>query len=130
MNRLRRTVTTAVTGVARALAITGCSSSPSHGDGSGSGPSQQASATKKIAVTVKGDQVTPSAEPITIAVGQKVELDVTADRAGELHVHSSPEHQFEFKPGRSTFSFTLDQPGSVVVEEHVSGALVLKILVR
>jgi hypothetical protein len=115
-----------------AAAVTGCSTSSGSEDQStsASGSSQSASATKKVAVTVKGDRVTPTAEPITISVGQTVELDVTSDRDGELHVHSSPEHELAFKPGRSTFRFRLDQPGSVIVEEHVSDSLVLKILVR
>jgi plastocyanin len=137
MTPLRRTPLPAVgarlvAGVVAAVlvaAISGCSTSKGASDHStsASGSSTQ---TKNIDVTVKGDKVTPAAEPVTVAVGEKVELHVTSDRDGELHVHSSPEHEFEFKPGSSTFSFTLDQPGSVVVEEHVSDSLVLKLLVQ
>jgi plastocyanin len=126
---LGRALAAAVAGVALAATVTGCSTASGSSDSS-SRASAQAHTTKRIAVTVKGDQVTPAAEPITISVGQKVELDVTSDRDGVLHVHSSPEHEFDFKPGKSTFSFTLDQPGTVIVEEHVTDALVLKILVR
>ena len=131
MSRLRRTITAAMTVAALAVAVTGCSTSSGSSDHSTSASGQSGSkSTKKIAVTVDGDTVTPAAEPVTISVGQPVELDVTSDRDGELHVHSSPEHEFEFKPGKSTFRFTLDQPGTVDVEEHVSDALVLKILVK
>ena len=131
MSRLRRAITVAAAVAALTVAVTGCSTGSGSSDTStsASGPSGSKS-TRKIAVTVNGDKVTPAAEPLTISVGQPVELDVTSDRDGELHVHSSPEHEFAFKPGRSTFRFTLDQPGTVVVEEHVSDALVLKILVR
>jgi len=135
MSRLRRTITAAATvatlAVAPAVALVGCSPSSGSSDHSTSASGESGSkATKKIAVTVNGDTVTPAAEPVTVAVGQPVELDVTSDRDGELHVHSSPEHEFEFKPGKSSFRFTLDQPGTVVVEEHVTDALVLKILVK
>jgi plastocyanin len=125
-------VAAGATAAVLAVAVTGCSTSAgaSDSDTSASGASQGAAQTRKVTVTVKGNDVTPTAEPITISVGQTVELDVTADRSGELHVHSSPTHEFEFKPGKSTFRFTLNQPGAVIVEEHVSDALVLKILVR
>jgi plastocyanin len=127
----RRTVT-AVVAAALALATGGCSTSSGAADHntSASGSSQEASHTKKIAVTVHGNDITPNAEAVTVSVGETVELEVTADRAGELHVHSSPQHEFEFKPGKSRFRFHLNQPGAVEVEEHVSDALVLKILVQ
>ena len=85
---------------------------------------------KTVDVTIKGDTVSPQAEQLQVGVGDKITLQVTSDRDGEIHVHSSPEHEFEVKPGRNTFSFTLDQPGQVDVEEHESDTLVLRITAR
>jgi plastocyanin len=114
-----------------ALSAAGCGgSSPDNSSGQSSSSGSSSSATTKVDVTVKGDSVTPAAKAMTIAVGDTVELDVEADRSGELHVHSTPEHEFEFDAGTSTFKFTLDQPGTVDVEEHVSESLVLRILVK
>lgn len=129
MTSIRRTASALVAAAALVVAVTGCSTGSGSSDHSSSASGSSSSQTKKVAVTVKGSTVSPTAEPITVSVGQPVELDVTADRAGELHVHSSPEHEFPFQPGKSTFRFTLNQPGTVIVEEHVSGDLVLKILV-
>ena len=130
MTPLLRTLTAGAAAAALTVAAAGCSPSSGSSDHNASASGSSASQTKKVAVTVMGNDVTPSAKPMTISVGQPVELDVTADRAGQLHVHSSPEHEFSFQPGTSTFRFTLNQPGTVIVEEHESGDLVLKILVK
>jgi len=79
---------------------------------------------------VAGDKVTPVAEQIDLAVGEPLTLTVTSDRAGELHVHSDPEHEFEFSSGTQKYKITLQTPGSVDIEEHESDALVARVLVR
>jgi len=84
----------------------------------------------RVPVTIKGDTVTPQSKQLDVSVGQPIVLDVTSNRNGELHVHSSPEHEFEVAPGHSTYQFTLKQPGVVDVEEHVSEDLVLRITVK
>ena len=38
--------------------------------------------------------LTPNGTKIDVAVDQKIELGVTADAPGEIHVHSSPEQEF------------------------------------
>ena len=63
-------------------------------------------------------------------LGERLTITVEADRAGELHVHSEPEHTFAFGPGTKTFQLRIDTPGSVDVEEHESDALVARLLVR
>src|ERR671921_229522 len=65
-----------------------------------------------------------------VAVGQRLTITVQSNRAGELHVHSDPEHTFEFGAGTETFRLTVDTPGSVDIEEHESDALVARLLVR
>ncbi len=131
----RRTLA-ALTAVA-ALGLAGCGGSSSGSSDAGKPPSPatkasalntQAAAT--IEVTIKGNNIAPVAEPLTIGVGQTVSIDVTSDRAGTLHVHSSPEHEYNFNPGSSHYEFTLDQPGQVDIEEHVSNTLIARVTVQ
>jgi hypothetical protein len=51
-------------------------------------------------------------------------VTVDSDRAGELHVHSSPEQVLAFPAGRSTQDLVIDAPGSVQVEDHESEVVV------
>jgi plastocyanin len=81
-------------------------------------------------VTIEGGSVTPVAQSVEVEVGETVTLEVTSDRAGELHVHSTPEQYKQFEQGRSTISMVFDKPGAVDVEEHESHALVLRVLVQ
>jgi hypothetical protein len=81
-------------------------------------------------VTIKGGSVTPVAQSVEAGVGEKVTLEITSDRAGELHVHATPEQYQQFDQGRSTVEMVFDKPGAVDVEEHESGALVLRVLVQ
>jgi hypothetical protein len=83
-----------------------------------------------VEVTVSGDQVSPNAEVVELEVGERLTLDITSDRPGELHVHTSPDQYIDFGAGRSTKSFSVERPGSVEVEEHDSGAQVLRLLVQ
>lgn len=89
-----------------------------------------AKADSQIDVTIEGDKVTPVAQAVQLEVGQTLQINVTSDRSGELHVHSSPEQEFEFEAGTSQFQVTLDKPGSVDIEEHVSDALIVRVLVQ
>ena len=106
---------------ASAVVLVACGS----GDSQGGSPGPE-----RVSVTIKGDSVTPHAKPIEASVGQPIVLDVTSDRAAELHVHSSPEHEFEVAPGHNSYRFTLEQPGVVDVEEHQTEDLVLRITVK
>jgi type IV pilus biogenesis protein CpaD/CtpE len=116
------------------LLLAGCGGE----DASGSTPTDTASqsdqatakADTQIDVTIKGEDVTPVAQAVQLEVGQTLQINLTSDRSGELHVHSSPEQSFEFEAGTSQFRVTLDKPGSVDIEEHVSDALVVRVLVQ
>jgi hypothetical protein len=55
---------------------------------------------------------------LEVKAGEPVELVVKADEPGELHVHSTPEQEFEYGAGTTTLELTLDQPGVVDVEAH------------
>lgn len=104
-----------------ALTLTSACGGDDGGDaGSASGGNSQTSeAPKTIAVTINGNQVTPNGDRIEVDAGQDVELDVTADAPGEIHLHSTPEQELEYEEGKSTLTITnLDQPGTVDVEVH------------
>jgi hypothetical protein len=141
---LRRTLI--VLAASAALALSGCggdepdagaSASPEHSDHADQSDSPSPSksdgpveAAATVDVTIEGDEVTPVAQAVQIGVGETVLLNVTSDRSGELHVHSSPEQELEFEAGTTELEVTLDQPGSVDIEEHESDMLVVRVLVK
>ncbi len=72
-----------------------------------------------IDVTFEGDTVTPNGERFEVGTGQPIELDITADAPGEIHVHSDPEQTLAYDEGTSTVEIEpIDQPGVVDVESH------------
>jgi hypothetical protein len=106
------------------LALTACGG----GSSSSAGGDQQ---TKQIAITIKGDSVTPNGQEYDVSVGQRVEFDVTADKPGEIHVHSSPEQEFEYDAGSSTIELKpIQAPGVVTVESHTLEKTILKLKVQ
>jgi hypothetical protein len=109
---MRRLVSTAAFLLVVALAVTGCGSK----DRTASGPLP----TKVIDVTFTGSTTDPSGQVVDVAVGQRIELRVTADAPGEIHVHSSPtEQEFQYDKGSSTIEVKpIPAPGRVVVESH------------
>jgi ABC-type glycerol-3-phosphate transport system substrate-binding protein len=108
---MRRLVTTAALLLVAALALTACGSKTQS-----AGPQ----ATKVIDITINGSSTSPSGETIDVAVRQRIELRVTADAPGEIHVHSSPEEQeFEYDKGSSTLEVKpIQTPGRIPVESH------------
>lgn len=93
-------------------------------------PTSLAVAGPVVEVTIDGDTVIPKGDRIDAKVGQPVTFIVTSDRAGGLHVHSSPEQSPEFEKGTTTIEVTVDKPGIVEVEEHESDALIVQLEVR
>jgi len=84
-----------------------------------------------VDVTIEGGEVTPTNAQLRAAVGQPIVIRVDSDTADELHVHSTPEHNFDIGvgPGQS-FQFTVDMPGRVDVELHQLHKTVATIQVR
>ena len=113
-----------------ALGLTAC------GDGGDADPpaSTPTSSTDgdSVAVTVTrdGDTFTPNGERIELGVGQTLVLTVTADEAGEFHVHSTPEQEIAYGEGTSEHEITIDRPGVVEVENHDPVVVVLQLEVR
>jgi len=86
---------------------------------------------KVVQVTFDGDSVTPNGDRIEVAVGQDVVLDVTADAAGEIHVHSDPEQEFEYPAGDSEQTIEgIDKPGTIDVESHTLDKVIVQLEVR
>jgi hypothetical protein len=93
-------------------------------------PSSEAPAGPTLELTVSGDTIDPANQQIDAKAGDTLVVEITSDRAGELHVHSSPEQQLEFKPGNTRLEIELKQPGQVDIEEHESDTLVARVLVK
>jgi hypothetical protein len=82
-----------------------------------------------VAITIKGDTVNPNGEQVKVPLGEPVILAITADRVGELHVHSSPEEEVPFKRGKTEAELTFKRPGVVEVEDHDSGKVIVELQV-
>jgi uncharacterized lipoprotein YehR (DUF1307 family) len=108
-----------------ALALAGCGS-----DSGGSGTTKGSGGTQTIDITFKGDTVTPAGKSVKVKAGDPLKLHITADKAGEIHVHSSPEQHIEYGAGTTDKTLTLDQPGVVDVESHSLDKLILQVQVR
>jgi hypothetical protein len=124
---MRRLVTALAVVLLSALTLTACG-----GGGSSSGSGGSNLPVKKIAITFKGSDVTPNGTDIDVKVGQPLEFDVTADKPGEIHVHSSPQEQeFEYKAGSSHFEVkAVPAPTQVVVESHTLGKTLFTLVAR
>ena len=107
-----------------ALTVSGCGGDSSPSAGSSTRP-------KVIDVTFSGDSVSPSGERVQVSVDQPVELKVTADAPGEIHVHSSPEQELSYDKGTSTVDLKpIDKPGIVEVESHTLDKTIVQLEVR
>jgi hypothetical protein len=131
---MRRTVAS-VAAVSCLFLAAGCGgndagSTSSPGTGSGSATSKAGGAATTIDVTFKGGSVTPNGERVEASVGKPIELVVTADEPGEIHVHSSPEQQLPYGEGTTTLRFTIEQPGVVDVESHALEKTIVQLEVR
>jgi hypothetical protein len=119
---MRRTLASLAVVLCALTLTTSCGGDEGNGgnaDTASDSATPQAGEPKVIPVTIEGDNVTPNGERIEIDAGQDVELDVTADAPGEIHVHSTPEQELEYEEGKSTLTITgLEQPGTVDVEVH------------
>lgn len=107
------------------------SSEPTGEDPASTSPSPQVQdEATTVDVIVKGDTITPNGDRIDLAVGETMQLNVSADRAGELHVHSRPEQTLTYPEGASTLRLKISHPGVVEVEDHETGHVVMQLEVR
>lgn len=104
-----------------ALLGAGCGGTKSgSGSASSSVTSQQQSPPGLVVdVTISKGTLTPANAEWQAKVGQPIEFRVNSDADDELHVHSTPDHEFTVEPKQGqTFQFTVDVPGQVEVELH------------
>ena len=140
--RRSRAATAATAAIAVAvLALSGCASADdsqpedsatatSTGSSSSDPSSDSSPSGVVVDVTFKGDSVTPNGERIDAKVGEPITLNIDADAAGELHVHSTPEQEIAYDAGTSTHQVTIDQPGIVDIESHNLEKVVVQVEVR
>jgi hypothetical protein len=120
---MRRTVAGLAVLLCALPALTACGGSDS--------PEETDTGPKVIEVTIEGESVTPNGERVEVAVGQQVDLEVTADAPGEIHVHSSPEQELEYEAGTHTVTIEgIDKPGTVDVESHNLDKVIVQLEVR
>jgi hypothetical protein len=99
--------------------------------GGDSGSSGRNLPTKIIDITFNGSNVTPNGERVPVALGQRIELDVTADKPGQIHVHSDPEQELNYDQGSSTIQVTpIKTPGVVTVESHALDKVIVQLQVQ
>ena len=82
-----------------------------------------------VVVTIEGDRIEPNGASIKADLDEPVVLSITSDRAGELHVHSTPEQFVEFRKGSGEYELTFEQPGVVEVEDHDTGFVIAQLQV-
>lgn len=80
-----------------------------------------------IEIEIEGGNISPKGDRVEVDTGKAITLKIDSDRAGELHVHSTPEQELSFKKGTSTVELTVETPGIIDVEEHETGVVVLQL---
>lgn len=114
----------AVLAAAALLALTGCSS-----DGDDAPPAGDGEPTT-IQLTITDEEISPMGERINVEAGEPITVEITADREGSLHVHSTPEHNLDFVDGTVSHEITIDQPGIFEVELHDPDTLLVQLQVN
>ena len=119
--------------------LSGCASGDSTPDQAASPDSSSPSAaasspapdTLSIPIRFRDGQLITPAALVKASVGQPIDLVVTSDSEQEIHVHSTPEHEYLVKAGahHQIFEFTIDTPGTIEVESHTLDALIVKLQV-
>lgn len=86
-----------------------------------------ASNARTVAITFKGGKVTPVALRVELKLNQPLVLRIHADAAGQLHVHSTPQHSIDFGVGDSAVTLSFTQPGVIDIEDHALGTLIAQV---
>jgi hypothetical protein len=112
-------------------ATTGCDSTPyptvenftttvqSPPDGAAATPVAPDRSSVMLDVGIVDGSVRPTNAKLSAAVGQRVELRVDSDEAGQIRVTTDPARTFELLPqDDQVFGFTADEPGEGTLEER------------
>lgn len=83
-----------------------------------------------VEITVEDGRVSPNGERVEVEAGEPIDLVVSADEPGSLHLHSDPEQDFAYEAGTETFEIQIDRPGVVEVESHELDQVIVQLEVR
>jgi plastocyanin len=84
-----------------------------------------------IEISEADGKVEPSGDTVTAQTGQDITLEIKTDHDDEIQVRSDPEHVIEVTGGTAkTVTFSIDTPGTYVVESHHLDLVVVKLLVN
>ncbi|UDY22822.1 hypothetical protein [Nocardioides sp. Kera G14] len=120
-----RPIVVVLTALVALLGLTACGSASDTSSTSTPLP------TKKIAISVQGTTITPNGDRVDVKIGQPVQFVVTADSAGEIHVHSDPEKELEYTKGTTTLDVgTFDHAGIIEVESHALDKTIVQLQVQ
>jgi hypothetical protein len=75
-----------------------------------------------VKVTLDGSKITPTKEQLSL--NQPIVLQIHAKAAGQLHIHSTPQHSIDFPAGDSEITISFDKPGAIDMEDHALGTLI------
>ncbi|MFF5976319.1 hypothetical protein ACFY7C_32915 [Streptomyces sp. NPDC012769] len=85
---------------------------------------------RTLTITIRGHSVQPPPSRVELKKGERLTLQVTADRADTLHVHGY-DREAALSPGRAaTLTLTADRTGLFDVETHGSGLVLTQLVVR
>ena len=126
---MRRSTFAAPLVLVLALTLSACGGDETDPPADSQGATQDGDAVA-LTLTREDGEFTPNGERVELGVGETLVLTVTADEAGELHVHSTPEQEIAYEEGTSEHEITIDRPGVVEVESHEPDQIVLQLEVR
>lgn len=121
MQRRRRLAAGATAVLIGLSAVTACASKDSEGS---SGTNDEKA--QVVDVTIKDGTVDPNGKRIEVDLNQKITVNIDADEAGELHVHSKPEQEIAYPEGTSSNELSFDKPGVFAVESHDLGITLIE----
>lgn len=82
-----------------------------------------------VEIEIEGDSVKPNGDTVEADLDEPLTLMIRSDRAGELHVHSTPEQVVKFGAGNTEKRLTFERPGVVEVEDHHTGMVIVQLQV-
>jgi hypothetical protein len=98
--------------------------------GAGSATTEAAAGAQTVQVTVTGTKVETAERRVKVPLDGKVRLEVTADRADEVHLHGY-DRKVDIEPGTpAVLEFTADVPGVFEVELEEAGLKLVELQVQ
>jgi heme/copper-type cytochrome/quinol oxidase subunit 2 len=98
--------------------------------GAGSATTKAADGAQTVQVTVTGTKVETAERRVKVPLDGRVRLEVTADRADEVHLHGY-DRKVDIEPGTpAVLEFTADAPGVFEVELEDAGLKLVELQVQ